>query len=72
MENCLFCKIIKGEIPCYKIFEDEYTIAFLDISKDIDGHTLVIPKKHCSCIMDCVFILKNFIARYFSFYYFTK
>ena len=45
MENCLFCKIIKGEIPSYKIYEDEFTYAFLDISKDVDGHTLVIPKK---------------------------
>ena len=42
--NCVFCKIIKGEIPSYKIYEDEKTLAFLDISKDIDGHTLVIPK----------------------------
>jgi len=53
MDNCLFCKIIKGEIPCYKIYEDEYTLAFLDIAKDVDGHTLVIPKKHCECIFDC-------------------
>ena len=51
--DCLFCKIIKGEIPCYKIYEDEYTLAFLDIAKDIDGHTLVIPKKHCNNILDC-------------------
>ena len=53
MDNCLFCKIIKGEIPCYKIYEDEYTLAFLDIAKDIDGHTLVVPKKHCTNILDC-------------------
>ena len=52
MENCLFCKIIKGDIPCYKIYEDEYTLAFLDIAKDVDGHTLVIPKVHCSSILD--------------------
>ena len=53
MDNCLFCKIIKGEIPCYKIYEDEDTLAFLDIAKDVDGHTLVIPKKHCASIFDC-------------------
>ena len=53
MDNCLFCKIIKGEIPCYKIYEDEYTLAFLDIAKDVDGHTLVIPKKHYNNILDC-------------------
>ena len=50
--NCIFCKIIKGEIPCYKIYEDEYTLAFLDIAKDVDGHTLVIPKKHVNNILD--------------------
>lgn len=47
MEDCLFCKIVRGEIPCYKIYEDEYTLAFLDISNDgIGGHTLVVPKTH--------------------------
>ena len=52
-DNCVFCKIIKGEIPSYKIYEDEYTYAFLDISKDVEGHTLVVPKKHCTNILDC-------------------
>lgn len=51
--DCVFCKIIKGEIPCYKIYEDEFTLAFLDIAKDVDGHTLVIPKKHYVSIFDC-------------------
>ena len=50
--NCIFCKIINKEIPSYKIYEDEYTYAFLDIAKDADGHTLVIPKKHVVDIMD--------------------
>ena len=50
--DCLFCKIIKGEIPCYKIYEDEYTLAFLDVSKDFDGHTLVIAKKHFDNILE--------------------
>ena len=50
--NCLFCKIINGEIPSYKIYEDEYTYAFLDIAKDFVGHTLVIPKKHFINILD--------------------
>lgn len=53
MDNCLFCKIIKGEIPSYKIYEDMYTYAFLDISNDANGHILVIPKKHCTNILDC-------------------
>ena len=53
MENCVFCKIIKGDLPCYKIYENDSVLAFLDISGDIDGHTLVIPKKHCENILDC-------------------
>lgn len=44
MEDSIFTKIIKGEIPCYKIYEDEQTIAFLDISPAVTGHTLVVPK----------------------------
>ena len=53
MNDCLFCKIIKNEIPCYKIYEDDYTLAFLDISNDCNGHTLVIPKTHCKNVLDC-------------------
>ena len=44
--DCLFCKIISGEIPCYKIYEDDLVLAFLDIHPDSNGHTLIIPKKH--------------------------
>lgn len=46
--NCLFCKMVKGEIPCKKIYEDEKVIAILDLYPDADGHTLIIPKKHFS------------------------
>ena len=46
MENCIFCKIINKEIPCYKIYEDEKVLAFLDINPKSNGHTLIIPKKH--------------------------
>ena len=53
MDNCIFCKIIKGDIPSYKLYEDEYTYAFMDIANDIDGHILVIPKKHVENILDC-------------------
>ena len=53
MDNCIFCKIIKGEIPSYKIYEDDKVYAFLDIACDAVGHTLVIPKKHCTNILDC-------------------
>ncbi len=50
--DCLFCKIIKGEIPCYKIYEDENTFAFLDIADDFLGHTLVVPKAHTPNIFE--------------------
>jgi len=53
MSDCIFCKIVKGEAPCYKIYEDEYTLAFLDISRDCNGHTLVVPKKHVTSVLDC-------------------
>ena len=46
MEKDIFCKIIDGEIPCYKVYEDDDVLAFLDISQVTKGHTLVIPKKH--------------------------
>jgi histidine triad (HIT) family protein len=46
MENCIFCKIAKGEIPCIKIWEDKNYLAFLDIAPEMEGMTLVIPKKH--------------------------
>ena len=46
MENCIFCKIIKGDIPCNKIYENENFLAFLDIKPVSDGHLIIIPKKH--------------------------
>lgn len=46
MENCLFCKIIRGEIPSKKVFEDEHTFAFEDISPKAPTHVLIIPKQH--------------------------
>ncbi len=46
MKECLFCKIIKGEIPSYKVYEDKNTLAILDIFPNTKGQTLVISKKH--------------------------
>ena len=43
---CIFCKIISGEIPCHKVYEDEKTLAFLDIKPINPGHTLIVPKNH--------------------------
>ena len=46
MENCIFCRIIKGEIPSAKVYEDDLVLAFLDIAPINFGHVLVIPKEH--------------------------
>ncbi len=46
MDDCIFCKIVKGEIPSEKVYEDEHTLAFLDIKPVNIGHTLIIPKEH--------------------------
>ena len=52
MSDCIFCKIIKGEIPCVKVYEDERVLAFADINPITDGHTLVIPKAHAENIFE--------------------
>ena len=52
-DDCVFCKIISDEFSSYKIYENEYVLAFLDISKDCFGHTLVVPKKHFENVLDC-------------------
>lgn len=52
MEDSIFTKIIKGEIPSHKIYEDEVTLAFLDIHPVVEGHTLVIPKKQVEFLWD--------------------
>ncbi|MGE5203483.1 MAG: HIT family protein [Acidobacteriota bacterium] len=44
--SCIFCKIVAGIIPCFKLFEDAETLAFMDINPAHDGHCLVIPKAH--------------------------
>jgi len=52
MENCIFCKIAKGEIPSEKIYEDNDFFAFLDINPRSPGHTQIIPKKHYRWVWD--------------------
>lgn len=49
---CIFCKIINGEIPSKKIYEDEDIVAILDISQATKGHTLVLPKKHFANLLE--------------------
>ncbi len=50
--ECIFCKIISGEMPCAKVYEDEHVLAFLDIAPAAKGHTLVISKEHHELITD--------------------
>ena len=52
MESCIFCKIIKGEIPSEKVYEDENVLAFKDINPVAPIHILVIPKKHIEKLVD--------------------
>ena len=52
MDDCIFCKIVKGEIPAYKLYEDEDFLAFLDIRPVNKGHCLVIPKQHYVRVTD--------------------
>ena len=52
MSDCLFCKIISGDIPSEKIYEDEGHVAFMDIQPVNPGHTLIIPKKHYDCLAE--------------------
>lgn len=55
MEKCIFCEIVKGNAPSMKVYEDDFTLAFMDIAKDVDGHILVIPKEHCENMLDCTY-----------------
>ncbi len=50
--NCIFCKIIAGEIPCNKVYEDDALIAFLDIHPNNPGHTLIVPKEHFENLLE--------------------
>lgn len=52
MDDCVFCKIVSGELPAYKIYEDEHYLAVLDIFPFCQGHTQVIPKKHFRWVWD--------------------
>jgi histidine triad (HIT) family protein len=50
--SCIFCKIVRGEIPCARVLETSQTIAFLDINPINKGHTLLVPKAHRACLSD--------------------
>ena len=63
MSDCIFCKIIAGEIPAKKIFEDDETLAFLDINPASPVHFLVIPKKHINNLFELEEADKDLIGR---------
>ncbi len=52
MENCIFCKIVHGQIPNFTVYQDEHTLPFLDIHPVTKGHTVVIPKVHAETLLD--------------------
>ena len=65
MEDCLFCKIIKGEIPSTKVYEDEFVYAFKDINPEAPVHILVVPKKHIESVNRIEEVDENIIGKIF-------
>lgn len=53
VSGCIFCRIIRGEVPAMKVFEDDHTLVFMDIAGDADGHMLAVPKAHVKNVLDC-------------------
>ena len=51
-DECIFCKILRGEIPCFKVYEDDDVLAFMDVNPVAPGHVLVIPKHHSRDILE--------------------
>ena len=66
MNDCLFCKIIKGEIPSNKIYEDEYVYAFYDISPQAPVHFLVIPKQHITSANEITDSNSHYVSKCFE------
>lgn len=62
MSDCLFCKILDGEIPCDKVFENDEVIAFRDVNPQAPTHILIIPRKHISTVNDLTVDDKNIVA----------
>jgi len=50
--DCIFCKIIAGEIPCFKLYEDDATLAFMDINPANEGHSLIVPNAHSANLFE--------------------
>ncbi len=66
MENCIFCKIISGEIPCSKVYEDDRVLAFRDIAPAAPIHVIVIPKQHVQSILQMEDIDSGLLAHIFK------
>lgn len=66
MDNCLFCKIINGDIPSNKVYEDDKCYAFYDINPQSDTHFLVIPKLHIEAVKDITDKNSEVVAHIFS------
>lgn len=66
MENCLFCKIIKGDIPSAKVYEDEYCYAFRDINPQAPVHILLVPKMHVANMSEVALLPKDAQAALFA------
>ena len=62
MSDCLFCKILDGEIPCDRVYENEHVIAFRDLNPQAPTHVLVIPRKHISTVNDLTADDKNIVG----------
>ena len=60
MNDCIFCKIVRGDIPCHKVYEDDDVLAFLDISQTTKGHTHVISKEH---FRNLLYVPKDILAK---------
>jgi histidine triad (HIT) family protein len=52
MEQCVFCKVSRGELPSYTVYESEIAFAFLDLQPCVEGHTMIIPKHHATTLLD--------------------
>ena len=66
MEDCIFCKIVNGEIPSNKVYEDENVLAFKDLNPQMPVHILVIPKKHIESIVDLKIEDEILVGRIFT------
>ena len=66
IDNCLFCKIIRGEIPSAKVYEDEYVYAFQDINPQAPVHILVVPKKHIASAQEICAENAHYVAKCFE------